>query len=357
MSQYRLSVCIATLNRGEFIGATLDSIISQATDDVEVVVVDGASSDNTPEVVRRCQERFSRLRYFRQDRNRGVDQDYALAVDLALGEYCWLFSDDDLMKPGAIGAVRRVLNGAYGLIISNSEVRTSNLAEILQPRRLAVNEDRVYKPADGDRLLADTGAYLTFIGCVIIKKSLWNARNKQNYFGSLFIHVGVIFQSPLPEDALVIAEPLISIRYGNSMWLEKYFEIWMFKWPELVWSFENFTDQSKRAVCVKEPWRRLLVLFQNRARDAYTPRMYRRWLEPRFPSLWSRTMASLIAHLPGTIANALAILYYLVNVWNPCRRVALVEMRNSRFYLGNLGRRARRDCPAHIRVTSSVSTQ
>ena len=55
MDDIRLSICIPTYNFGEFIGATLQSIIKQATDEVEIVVVDGASTDNTAEVVRAFQ--------------------------------------------------------------------------------------------------------------------------------------------------------------------------------------------------------------------------------------------------------------------------------------------------------------
>ena len=48
-----LSICIATYNRASYIGETLDSIIPQLDDDVELLVVDGASTDNTEDVVRK----------------------------------------------------------------------------------------------------------------------------------------------------------------------------------------------------------------------------------------------------------------------------------------------------------------
>ena len=43
-SRIALSICIATHNRGTFIGATLDSIISQANEKIEIVIVDGAEN-------------------------------------------------------------------------------------------------------------------------------------------------------------------------------------------------------------------------------------------------------------------------------------------------------------------------
>jgi len=328
MNRLRISVCIATMNRGSFIGATLESIICQATDDVVIVVLDGASTDDTGEVVRRCQERFPRLRYFRQAANMGVDHDYAEAVRLAEGEYCWLFSDDDLMKPGAIQAVLDAISGQYALIIANAEVRNADLSTVLQPQRLPFSADRIYESSETPRFLADTGNYLTFIGCLIIKREFWDAREKEKYFGSFFIHVGVIFQSPLPERALAIAKPLITLRYGNASWLEKYFEIWMFKWPDLIWSFEQYPDAVKLQVCRKEPWRRIKTLLLLRAKGSYTIKAYLNLLKPRLESTWARAASKAIAYFPGRIANLIAVIY--LSFFCP-GSLELVDLTNSPF--------------------------
>ena len=82
----KLSVCIATFNRARYIGETLDSILAQATDDVEVVVLDGGSTDGTRDVVEEFARRHPRLRYVRQETNHGVDRDFDTAVHLATGE-------------------------------------------------------------------------------------------------------------------------------------------------------------------------------------------------------------------------------------------------------------------------------
>ena len=90
-----LSICIATRNRANFIGQTIESIVSQVSDRVELLIVDGDSTDNTEEVVNSYAEKYSCIRYVRLPEKGGVDKDYCKAVEMAEGEFCWLFTDDD----------------------------------------------------------------------------------------------------------------------------------------------------------------------------------------------------------------------------------------------------------------------
>jgi abequosyltransferase len=331
VNDIRLSICIATRNRAKFIGATLESILVQATEEVEIVVLDGASTDNTEEIVRLYQDRFPRLRYFRQETNMGIDRDFTKSVDLAHGDYCWLFCDDDLFKPGAIRVVLEALKNDYALVIADSEVWNADLSHRLQSKRTRLEANQVYKPNENDLLLGDAGDYLSFIGGVIIKRQLWASREKEKYFGTSFIHVGIIFQQPLPGDTLIIAEPLISIRYGNASWLGKSFEIFMFKWPRLIWSFAGIADSAKLRVCSKEPWRSVKTLLHSRAKGAYTKAEYRELLEPRLETRWARLVSKACAYLPGRVANLLAFLYYLVLHRPSSHPVVLLDLRNSPF--------------------------
>jgi hypothetical protein len=172
-----------------------------------------------------------------------------------------------------------------------------------------VPADLDFDTSDHERLFAATAGYLSFIGAVIIRRSTWLARDRAPYFGSLFIHVGVIFQPPLLGRATVIARPLIRIRYGNAMWSARGFEIWIDKWPRLVWSFEQFSDKSRHAVTPRDPGTSLKVLLHYRAIGAYGPAEYE--------SLFARAgrghhrLAKVVAHLPASAVNAAIALYCL----------------------------------------------
>jgi glycosyltransferase involved in cell wall biosynthesis len=329
MDDITLSFCITTRNRATFIGTTLESLISQATDEVEIVVLDAASTDGTPETVGKFTRRFPRLRYFRQDTNRGVDRDYDGAVELARGKYCWMMSDDDILTPGAIAEVLRCCRENYDLIVVNAEDRDADLREIIGARRLPFLEDRVYKPSEANRLFADVTNHLSFIPSVVIRRNLWLSRDREPYFGSLFIHVGVIFQDRLPGDAVVVARPLVAVRNANVSWASRSFEIWMFKWPGLVWSLPGFSDEDRASVCPREPWRGWKALLTHRAMGSYSLEEYRRWIAPRAATAGGKIMAWVVAVAPGHLVNALALLYCVFFYGK--NRIPRFNLSNSRF--------------------------
>ncbi|HCD56497.1 glycosyltransferase family 2 protein [Haliea sp.] len=321
----KLSICIATLNRGDVIASTLDSILAQLHPAIEIVIVDGASTDSTPEILANYCHKCPSLRYYREDKNSGVDADFDRSVHYAKGVYCWLMTDDDLLLPGAIHRILVALNSAPDLVIVDAEVKTEDFGATLQKSRMDLTADMHFNNAD-DLFLETAGDALSFIASVIIRRDLWLRRNRNRYYGSLFIHVGVILQTPCLENIMVLSTPAISIRYGVAMWTPRTFEIWMFKWPELIWSFPAFSDHAKRSVCAERPWRNPLQLLKHRARGSYSIAEYREYVMHR-SSFLQRTIALGIARLPGKLVNFYAVLY--VVFLNRNARLGLSDLLNS----------------------------
>lgn len=295
----KLSVCVATFNRAGFILETLEALASELTADVELLVVDGASTDGTPDIMADFVRRHPEVVYRRQPVNGGVDQDFDIAVQFARGEFCWLMSDDDLIVPGAIAAVLARLDSGPDLLVVNAEIWSRDLAVQLKACHLEVPADREYGVTEQQQLFIDTGGYLSFIGGVVVRRSLWLSRARKPYYGTLFIHVGVLFQRPPLQRAAVMARPLIRIRYGNASWSARSFEIWIRKWPQLVWSFPLLTDDTKSRVTPREPATKARTLLWYRAVGAYGPPECRSLQgQPHHP------LASAIARLPARLANA-----------------------------------------------------
>jgi len=144
MSQPRISFCIPTRNFGRFIGATLARIADEAGDDVEVVIVDGNSTDDTADVVRGFEKRIRRLVFQQQTTNGGIDRALAHAVQLARGEYCWLLSSEDVTTPGAIRRMLSVLSVPRDVVLVDRVVCDVELAPLRVQGWLDIPEPGVF---------------------------------------------------------------------------------------------------------------------------------------------------------------------------------------------------------------------
>ena len=326
------------MNRALSLSETLNSIYSQVPSEVEIVIVDGSSTDDTKEVVSRFQEHTPLIHYVRKKQPEGVDRDFDAAVGHARGEYCWLLSDDDPLKPGALSKVMEALRRSPSVVVVNAEVRNPDLSRLLEERRLRIHSDRMYSPTQFKEFFIETAGYLSFIGGVVIQRKFWCSRERGHYYGTEFVHVGVLFQAPLPGEAFVIAEPLITIRYGVAKWTARGFEIWMFKWPGLIWSFPGFSDSDKAHVTPREPWRALKTLLTFRAMGAYSLREYRDSISCRTGRGLKRLIPWVVAILPGIAVNTLGIFYF--SLFHRQALMPLVDLSNSRFCVMNLLRKA-----------------
>lgn len=329
MTKPRLSICIATYNRAGYIGQTLESIIPQVTDEVEIVIADGASTDATADVVKGYAETCRQIHYTRLPSKGGVDQDYCKAVELAQGEYCWLFTDDDLLKPGAVNAALNEISKGYSLIVVNAQVMNLDFSKVMENKRLQIDANEIYSESEMERLFKRAVSYMSFIGCVVINRDLWLRREKERYFGTEFIHVGVIFQAPLPAPALVIAEPYITIRLGNAQWTRRAFEIWMYKWPNLLGSFAHISEQTRREYLKIQSWKRLKNIITCRAMGGYSLEEYRKHFAAEDSSLWWRSVVLFVALMPACFVNLFLLSYLKIAKREPLLIAALGNNENN----------------------------
>jgi abequosyltransferase len=216
----RLSICLPVYNFGAFLGETLDSILPQALlGTVEVVVIDGASTDDTADVVTRRMAQWPQLRYVRLARRGGIDVDMALGVEEARAQWCWLFSGDDVMRDGAVGRALSLLDAGDDVLICrhadcDKQMRFPSERPVTRPdnmRRLDFGNEDQRRAFLQDALT--TEALFSFMSALVIRRAVWMSVPAVGEFtGSCWGHVARL---------LTIAARQLRVCYVAETWLDK----------------------------------------------------------------------------------------------------------------------------------------
>jgi glycosyltransferase involved in cell wall biosynthesis len=109
----KVSICIPTYNRKDYLKETLDSIFSQTYKDYEVVVVDDGSTDGTEEMLKNG---GFKVRYYRQE-NAGDAAARNKLIKLAEGMFITFIDSDDLLMPDSVERMIKVIEAEGGKII------------------------------------------------------------------------------------------------------------------------------------------------------------------------------------------------------------------------------------------------
>lgn len=97
MKEGLVSVIMPSYNTGGYIGAAIESVLSQTYDNLELIIVDDCSSDQTAEVVRSFTD--SRIHYLENDKNVGAALSRNKALRMASGEWIAFLDSDDMWLP------------------------------------------------------------------------------------------------------------------------------------------------------------------------------------------------------------------------------------------------------------------
>lgn len=97
-----VSVIIPVYNSAKYIAETMRSAINQTYKNIEIVLVDDCSKDNSKEIIESFMNENNNIIYFQQEKNRGAALSRNKALDLAKGRYVAFLDSDDLWYPEKI---------------------------------------------------------------------------------------------------------------------------------------------------------------------------------------------------------------------------------------------------------------
>lgn len=102
----KLSIIIPTYNVGPFVEQLLDSILPQITPDVEIIIVDDMSTDDTCLKILNKIEQYKVPVVFKQlDKNLGVSNARNVGMDLSKGVFISFIDGDDFVEPEFVRSI------------------------------------------------------------------------------------------------------------------------------------------------------------------------------------------------------------------------------------------------------------
>lgn len=122
-----ISVVIPAYNHEDFVGAAVESVLQQSCADLELVVVDDGSTDNTAEVVKSYTDH--RLRYYFQE-NRDAFNTINRGMELAKGRFISILNSDDVYSPDRLEKLLAVCQERNAVCIFSDVIPISDTGEV-----------------------------------------------------------------------------------------------------------------------------------------------------------------------------------------------------------------------------------
>ncbi len=224
-----LAICIPTYNRADYLRTCLESITSQFTDksiaeQMEVIISDNASTDNTTAVVKEFQIKFPNIKYFRFEKNLGVDRNILNIVEQSSAEYCLPIGDDDAFFPGSFAsALEKIKKYKVPYYMLNSWGYDHALKNPVMSHPVFLMKDDT-RYAHLSDYVHTIKKYTNLVGGFcglshIISRDAWmRVPNKEQWIGTNAIHYFIILSAFKDSPFAFLAEPLIKTRSSNIRW-------------------------------------------------------------------------------------------------------------------------------------------
>ena len=163
-----VSICIPTYNRAGMVGKAIGSALDQTYPNIEVIVVDNASTDSTAEVVGGFKD--ARLRFVRNERNLGLFGNFNRCIELASGEYVHILHSDDSIESGFTRRCMEFFHAHPDVVLTSTGARI--FGEGFEKDIGCSDTDTVFKAPDGYKRLLSTRS---FIVCpsVMVRKAVF----------------------------------------------------------------------------------------------------------------------------------------------------------------------------------------
>lgn len=163
-----VSILIPVYNRENLIEETVQSALNQTYKNIEIIVVDNQSTDNTWEILQKLASQYERIKIFQNETNIGPVRNWKRCIDEANGEYGKILWSDDLIAPEFLDkTVPYLVNNDVGFVFTGTEIFIDGTNK--QSSHYFIGESGIY---DSNRYINGVlfdGSYPVSPGCALFR--------------------------------------------------------------------------------------------------------------------------------------------------------------------------------------------
>jgi glycosyltransferase involved in cell wall biosynthesis len=215
-----VSILIPTYEGARHIGAALDSVLSQDGVDLEIIITDDNSRDDTLAIVGAYRD--PRIRVERSPVNLGAEANWNRALGLARGPYIKLFPQDDLLLPGSLAEQVAIFEADRGqdiALVFGARQIIGNHGRILARRGLkGVKSGRVAAGALARRCVRSGTNVIGEPGGVLFRRALAERIGGFDGAQPYVIDLDYWLRLLAHGDAWYVAEPVCAFRVSGGSW-------------------------------------------------------------------------------------------------------------------------------------------
>lgn len=250
-TQPLLSICIPTYNRAKILDQSLENIERELrtidTNDIEFIISNNCSTDNTESVIQKYIERGVPIKYICNERNIGADDNIVQCFKKGKGKYIWVLGDDDFLKNGALKTIINNIQGKdYGLI---------HLEAKSKKNRISTEYTEV------EEFMKDISFWITFITSHIVNSKFVSQIDFKKYRNTCFYQIPLyITAAKKSKTNLMIHEKLFEdAADGATNGGYNFFEVFVVNY--LTIRREMLTDTKKELFYYKKEKKQLFNEF------------------------------------------------------------------------------------------------
>lgn len=118
----KISIIINTFNVSEYIDRTISSVLSQLTNEIEVIIIDDGSVDDTVSKIKKAISNKDNIRVILQNKNKGISEERNYGIRVARGKYILFIDGDDYIDGNTVFKLLNIVeNSNYDLVGFNME--------------------------------------------------------------------------------------------------------------------------------------------------------------------------------------------------------------------------------------------